>query len=129
MVAEISDRAGYGNSLIGTFTIAEAADGSAVTPVDLDRNYAFLAIRCTDISNVATPATDTAAVYVEPADAADAMLIVRDDVGSLSLALDVAFQRTIFVGAARHVRLVLSAVASGGSVVFQIYGIDAAVAR
>lgn len=129
MVAEIVDKAGYGNSFIATFTIGSGADGSAVTPIDLGRHYAFLCIRCTNVSNVATPATDTLAVYAEPADAATNMLIVKDDVGALGLALNVAFQRTIFVGAARHVRLVLSANASGGSVVFQIYGVDAAVSK
>ena len=124
-MAIIDKRNGYGNSAIGTFTIGTGADGSVVTPIDLLRHYGFLVIRCADITNVATPASDTVAVHIGMTDSDD-MLALKDDNGAVTIALDTTFHVALFIGAAQRVRLVLSANASGGSVVFEVYGIDAA---
>lgn len=117
--------AGYGNSDLSTFTIGNGADGSAVAPVDLGRQYAFIVIRCEDVSNAASP-SDTLAIKVSVGEG-DPVLAVKDDNGAVTHLMDTEFHRPLFVGVARRVQLVLSANASGGSVVIEVYGIDAAV--
>ena len=118
------DNNGFGNSDLFTFTIPNAADGSAVTPVDLLRHYAFFLVRCADVSNVAA-STDTLEFQIGIT-GADDMLRLEDENEEILITMDDTFQRVIFAGMARRIRPVLSAVASGGTVVIEIYGIDAA---
>lgn len=122
--ANFDDNSGYGNSAVNTFTIPDAADGSAVTPIDLERHYAFIILRCADVSNVGA-ATDTLGIQLGMTDADD-MLELEDNLQDVTIIMDDIFHRAIFVGAARRVRPVLSAVASGGTVVIEVYGADAA---
>lgn len=115
---------GYGNSAIGTFTIGTGADGSAVTPIDFLRHCAFFVVRCADVSNVAA-STDTLSFQIGMA-SSDDMLPLEDSLQEVTIIMDNIFHRAIFVGAARRIRGVLSANASGGSVVLEFYGVDAA---
>lgn len=115
---------GYGNSALGTFSIPDAADGSAVTPIDLVRHHAFIIVRCADVSNV-DAATDTLSFQIGMT-TSDDMLELEDGLGEVTIVMDDIFHRVIFVGAARRVRPVLSAVSSGGTVDIEIYGADAA---
>lgn len=125
--AKIDPFNGYGNSEIGVFTIGSGADGSAVTPTDLLRQYGFLVIRCADVSNVAAP-SDVLAIHIGMTDSDD-MLPLEDETGAVNIVMDGIFQTVLFIGAAQRVRFVLSANASGGSVVIEVYGIDAAVLK
>lgn len=107
-----------------TFTIETDDDGADVDAADLGRAYAWVVVRCPDVTHVAAD-TDTLAIQVGIQEG-DEPLTVKDADGDVAITVDGAFQQAIFVGAARYVRLVLSANASGGSVAFEVYGVDGA---
>ena len=114
-----------------TFTIANGADGSAVAAVDLGASYKIILIQCTDCSNVAASTNLTALVGYTAADTLSD-LYEQDDPstqwskGDLPTTGTLAFILTHATGA-RRLRLVLSNNASGGSVVFTVYGLDKGV--
>ncbi len=121
---EFNDDAGYGNSLGKEFLIASAETGALLDPVDLGRLYAFIVIRCTDVTNAAA-VSDTVAFHLGLTDN-DAMLPFEDENGVSTIILDDIFHRVLFVGAVQRVRCILSAAATG-NITFAIYGIDAAL--
>lgn len=132
MGREVNNNAGYGRSDAATFTIPSGATGSAVAAVDLERNYMYLMVKCEDASNIAAATNLTAQVGYDDADAL-VDLYERDDPstawskGSLPTSGSFGFALVHAVGAQR-LRLVLSNAASGGDVVFTVYGIGASVA-
>lgn len=110
-----------------TFTIANGANGSAVTPVDLGANYESLVVTCTDCQYIAATTTMSAVIGLGPADTL-CTLYAKDDpssawaTGNLPTSGTLAFGMT-YPFAVRRIRLVLSNNASGGSVVFNVYGL------
>lgn len=119
---------GFPRSDLKTFTIANGADGSAVDPVDLERNYAFFAVRCTDAQYIASSTTLAAQVGYADADALTNLWKQDGEAvwasGTLPTSGGFAFTLIHAFGAQR-LRLVLSNNASGGAVVFEVYGFDA----
>ena len=110
-----------------TFTIVAAADGSAVTPVDLGANYRYLAVKCEDCQYIQGATTITAEVGYEAADTISDLYAVDDpstawSIGALPTTGTLAFGMT-YPFAVRRIRFILSNAASGGSVVFKIYGV------
>jgi len=119
---------GYGNSDKKTFTITNGVTGSAIAPVNFDRQCAFIVVRCVDVSNAAAT-TDTLGIKISTTDTDDLLTLKDDSDAAITILMDSAFHRVIFVGNAKRVQVVLSQAASGGSVTVEVYGIDAAVAR
>lgn len=119
---------GFPRSDLKTFTIANGADGSAVDPVDLERNYAFIVVRCTDAQYIAASTTLGAEVGYADADAMTDLWKQDGEAiwasGTLPETGTFAFTIIPAFGAQR-LRLKLSNNASGGAVVFEVYGFDA----
>jgi hypothetical protein len=131
---ETKGERGYGRSDVGTFTIANGADGSAVTPIDLTRNYLYLLIVCEDDQYIAATTNLSAEVTYDDGDTPVPLYELNDpstqwSKGALPTAGNgFAFVLTHALGA-QEIRLILSNNASGGSVVFKIYGIGAGVEK
>lgn len=130
MGRETSLRAGYGRSDKQEFVIANGADGSTVDPVDLERNYAFHVVRCLDCQYIQAGTTLGIEAGMDDSDTL-ADLSEQDD-PSTPLAMDLptsgSFQTLVTHGlGAQRLRLVLSQVASGGGVTFEVYGLDQSV--
>ncbi len=111
-----------------TFTIADGADGSAVTPVDLEAGCKLIAITCADCQYVTAATNITAQVGFGASDGPFA-LYEQDDPGiewskgALPTTGTLAFLLTHATGA-RRLRLILSNNADGGAVVFSVWGLD-----
>lgn len=131
MARETVRKAGWGRSDVQTFTIPASADGSAVAEVDLGRNYAFIVVKCEDCSNI--PATTTLSAEVGYDDGDTLVdLYEQDDPGTLWESGNLPTSGTLgfllnHAAGAQRLRLKLSNNASGGSVVFSIYGWDGGV--
>jgi len=110
------------------FTIANGANGSAVTPADLGANYRVVIIRCEDCQYI--PATTTMALELGESGADTVCEMCEIDApdtiwtsgnlptsGTLRAVLTHAF-------GCRRVRVVLSKNSTGGSTVFTIAGAD-----
>jgi hypothetical protein len=119
----IDPNAGYGMSSKLQFVIPNGATGVAVDAVDLGRHYAWVIIRITSATGIAAAATLAVHLGME---AADTPIVLSDD--NLPLTADAIGHHLLFVGGARRVRLVLSAVTTG-EVTIDIWGADAAVAQ
>lgn len=120
---------GYARSDVATFTIADGADGSAVDPVDLSTNYLYCLIKCEDCQYIAASTSLTALVGYDDSDTMSVLYELNDpgtqwSKGDLPTSGTLAFAMTNALGAQR-IRFVLSNAASGGSVVFKVYGIGA----
>jgi hypothetical protein len=121
----------YGRFVAGdpeTFTIADAADGSAVAAVDLAFNYKLVVVKCEDCQYIQASTNLTALVGYEALDTLSD-LYEQDDPGtqwskgSLPTTGTLAFVMTHAIGV-RRLRLVLSNASSGGATVFKVYGLD-----
>ena len=114
---------------VKTFTIGNSADGSAVTPVDIDLDNAkALVITCEDCQYIQASTSLSAQVGYDESDTMCALYELDDpstawSKGSLPTSGTLAFVLTHAFGA-RRLRLILSNAASGGSVVFKVIGID-----
>lgn len=117
---------------VQTFTIANGADGSAVDAVSIGGspggNYKAVLITCTDCSNIAA-STSLTALFDPTGNGTLVDLYEVNDPstqwskGDLPTSGTLGFVLTHAFGLWR-LRLVLSQNASGGNVVFNIYGID-----
>ena len=113
---------------VKTFTIAAAADGSAVAAVDLGSNYKIVTVKCEDCQYIQATTNISAQVGYTPGDTL-CNLYDQDDPstvwskGALPTSGTLAFVLTHATDAHR-LRLVLSKAASGGSVVFKVQGYD-----
>jgi len=123
----------FGNTISGekTFTIAAAADGSAVAAVDLGANYAMILVYSTDLSKVDASTALTALVGYDDSDTL-VDLYTEDDPSTLwsKSAIPATGTMAFFLrsaAGARQLRLVISNVANGGSVVFKVRGMGGAV--
>ena len=110
-----------------TFTIANAADGSLVTPVDLGTPFKVIGIVCEDCSNIAAAsnladqvAMDGGSTYSDLYEENDPSTIWSK--GTLPVTGTLAFVLTHAFGA-RQIRLILSN-NTDGEVVFSIFGLD-----
>lgn len=119
-----SDNSGFGVSLGKVATIPDGQT-TISTPLDLGRIYAWIVVRCTDVSNAAAT-TDTLSLQLGVT-VDDTIAPLRETSANKTITMDAIFHEPIFVGAARRVKPVLSAAASGGSVIIEVYGVDAAV--
>ena len=117
----------HAKSEVKTFTIAAGATGAAVAAVDLGANFDLIWVTCGDCSHIQAATSLTAQVAIAEG-ATVAALYEQDDPstawsnGALPTSGTLAFVLTHAAGA-RYVRLVLSAAASGGTVVFSIVGL------
>lgn len=131
MGRETVRKAGFGRSDEKTFTIASGADGGEVAAVDLGRNYAFIVVKCEDCSNIPSTTSLSAEVGYDTADTL-CDLYEQDDPstewskGNLPTSGTLGFLLNHAAGAQR-IRLKLSNNASGGNVVFKVYGWDGGV--
>lgn len=113
---------------IETFTIPNAADGSAVAAVDLGGNFKGVLIKCEDCQYIAATTTVGAKVGYTGSDTLSD-LYEQDDPGTiyaggnLPTTGTLAFVLTHAFGV-RRIQLILSNNASGGPVVFKIQGLD-----
>ena len=124
---ETHEEAGYGRSDKMTFTIVAGNNGANVEAVNLGRNYAYIIIRCDDCQHFQQGTTlgvkvadDEAqnlnSVYEFAANVLTLTAIALPTSGSLRFLFTPAF-------GAQYVHFTLSANASGGSAVFDVYGI------
>lgn len=122
---------GYGRSAKQTITIPNGATGSGLY-ANLGRNYAYIVVRCTDCSNIAA-STNLSALVAYDENETMCTLYERDDPstawskGSLPTSGTLSFVLVHALGA-QFISLVLSNAASGGSVVFEVYGIAESIA-
>lgn len=122
---------GYGRSDKLSFTIGNGATGALVAAVDLGRNYAYLLVKCENCQYIPSTTTLKANVGYADDDALSA-LKERDDPGTewvsgnLPTSGSLAFALVHALGAQR-IQFVLSKAASGGAVVFDVYGILAGI--
>ncbi len=117
---------GYGRSLEQTYTIASGDTVGAF--VDFGRKYTFFLVRVLDASNIAAATTITAQAADVESEALQDVFVTNDPASVWSkgsLPTSGAF-RFLFSEAwgARLLRFTLSVAASGGSVEFQIVGVD-----
>jgi len=121
------NRKGFSRSEVASFTIANGADGSGVAAVDLGRGYNYLIVKCESCIRIQAATTLSALVGYDNADTLCA-LKMRDDPGlawvssALPTTGTLAFALLHAIGVQR-IQFVLSQNASGGSVVFKVYGI------
>lgn len=126
---------GYGRSTIEQITIA--AGETTADPVDLGRNYAFIAIRCANLDPI--QANTTIALYVgyDTDDDDDALYRLGNlnyDGGDWATDNLPTTERTLAFGVpaaafAQKVKIVLNNAPSGAPVVFEIIGFDPSVNR
>jgi hypothetical protein len=119
-----SDNSGFGVSVSKVATIADGQT-TISEPLDLGRIYAWIVVRCADVSNAAAT-TDTLSFQLGVT-VDDTLAPLRVDSASKTILLDAVFHEVLFVGAARRVKPILSDAADGGTVIIEVYGIDAAV--
>lgn len=109
-----------------TYTIAENTDGTGNTTLNLGANYKVIGIQCEDCSNIPAQTNMSAQVAFD-ANSAIHDLYEQDDPatewsqGALPTTGTLAFILTHAFGT-RKIRLILSNMASGGDVVFKIFG-------
>lgn len=110
-----------------TFTIPNAATGSAVAAVQFNRRYKYFLIQCADCNNIDSTTTLGVAMGLDGTDTLH-NVYTQDDPGTIwaggnlpTTAITLAFILTHARGAER-LRLILSKV-SVGEVVFKITGI------
>jgi hypothetical protein len=111
------------------FTIPNAADGSAVAAVDLERNYGFIVVSCPDTSNIAADTNLSAQVADD--DSGSLLPLYTQDAGGAwqSAVLPTSGGLRFWLSPAfgvQRLRLILSN-NSSGEVVFHIYGFDGTV--
>lgn len=122
-----SDYDGFGKSDTYTFTIGNGANGSAVSAVDLGKQYASVHIECLDCSNIASTTTLSANYTTE--DGGTLVALKKMDTFEAWASENLPTSGTMggYLNHAlgvREIQLVLSNNASGGSVVFRITGYD-----
>lgn len=115
-----------------TFTIGIGADGSAVTPVDLEANYESVIVASANMSGI--PAVTTLGAQVG-FDATGTMYVLYDQndpstpwvsSGNLPTAGTMAMELTLAKGV-RRLRFILSQVAAGCEVAFTVRGLNKAL--
>lgn len=131
MARDTVRKAGWGRSDVQTFTIPASADGSGVDAIDLERNYAFIVVKCEDCSNIPS---STSLSFEVGYDNSDTLcdLYEQDDPSTIYSKGDLPTSGTLafllnHAAGAQRLRPVLSNNASGGSVVFKVYGWDGGV--
>ena len=112
------------------FTIGSGADGSSVDPVDFGRPISAFLVVCEDCSNIAGSSSLTAQVVYDDGSTMVDLYEINDPTTKWSQT-DLPTSGTLgfyleHAGGAQQLRLVLGNNASGGSVVFKIYGFGAA---
>ena len=112
-----------------TFTIGDAADGSAVAPVDFERPTQGMLIVCEDCSNIAASSSLTAQVVYDGGDTECDLYEISDPTTQWSQT-DLPTTGTLAFylehpAGAQQLRLILGNAADGGSVVFKVYGFGA----
>lgn len=119
---------GFGRSDQYTFTIPSGATGSAVTPINLLRNYAFLVVTCEDATGVASGTLGAQVSY----DASGTMCaLYQQDMAAIWASMTLptsgtfAFVLSHAFGAQR-LRFVASA-STDADLVLKVYGFDATV--
>lgn len=131
MSRQVGQGVGFARSDSQTFTIANGANGSAVTPLDFGRGYAMYIVKVASTANIAAACGLSIKVSYAAADA-EVDLFNSDDpstkwsksplptgANSFGFVLSSAF-------AAQKLRFILSVNATG-NVVFEVYGIDPSV--
>lgn len=124
-----NENSGFGVSLGKVATIADGQT-TISEPIDLGRIYAWVVVRCADVGNVAAPTNTLSFQLGVTVDDTLVPLREKDNAGddvNKTILMDAVFHQQIFIGAARRVKPILSAAASGGSVIIEVYGVDAAV--
>ena len=124
---EGSEFAGFGRSEDKTFVIGSGANGSAVDPVNLGRNYAFIVIKCENCTGIASSTNmRVQAGYSDEDTLCDVYETdtpgTRWNKGSLPTSGTFAMQCSHAAGAQR-LRIILSNNTSG-AVTFKIFGWD-----
>lgn len=110
-----------------TFTIGSGASGSAVTPIDLGRAYAFIVVSCDDASHIPSTTTMTAQAAsddtgtVKPVYQQNGVAVWTSGTLPTSGGFRFVLPHAAF---AQQLRFVLSNNASGGSVAIDVYGFD-----
>lgn len=110
---------------VKTFTITSGNDGSSVDAVDLGANYDIIVVKCESASNI--QADTTLGVEVGYGESDTLVDLYSQDLAAIAasgaLPTSGGFAAVLSnAAAARRVRIVLSANASGGSVVFKVQG-------
>ena len=131
MTRNVGANVGFSRSDAQTFTIGNAADGSAVTPLDFGRGYAMYIVKIASTANIAAATGLRIKVSYAAADA-EVDLYNSDDpttrwsksplptgANSLGFVLTTAF-------GAQKLRFILSQNATG-NVAFEVYGVDPTV--
>ena len=128
---ETYEDVGWGRSDIHTFTIPNGNTGANIGNLNLGRNYAYIIVRCDDCQYIAQATTlgiTTAmdenqqmnSVYELANNTLTLMAPALPNTGSMRFLLTPAF-------GAQYISFTLSANASGGNVVFTVYGIAESV--
>lgn len=114
---------GFGSSNKMEATIASGQ--TTATTIDLGRPYATITIRCADCSHI--PASTTLSVKVAD-DKDDVACAVYDAITGVTLPVGnlptTGTYRVVIPAYCRSIILALSQAASGGNVVFEVYGYD-----
>lgn len=128
MTRQPGSAVGFGRSDLQTFTIANGANGSAVTPLNFLRGHAYYVVICEDASFIPATTTlraqvgyDTGATMLDLYEQNDPA--TRWTKGSLPVTGTLSFILSHAFGA-QYLRFILSNNATGGSVVFKVYGFD-----
>lgn len=121
------EQAGWGRSDKQTYTIVNADTGAGNSPVNLGRNYAYVVIRCADCSHIAGSTTLGIKTAMDEAQALCSSYIYESNTltlvaPTLPTSGSMQFYFLPALGA-QYVHLTLSKNTSGGTAVFEIYGL------
>ena len=124
---ETHEEAGWGRSDLQTFTIVNGNNGANVGNINLGRNYAYIVLRCDDCQYVAQAATLGIKVAMDEEQNMNSLYeFTSSDFAILAPSLPTSGSFHVLLTpafGAQYLHFTLSADASGGSVIFQVYGI------
>ena len=128
---EAHEEVGWGRSDPQTFTIPNGNTGANIGNLDLGRNYAYIIVRCDDCQYIAKDTTLGILTAMDEAQQMNSVYeLANNTLTLLAPALPTAgsmrFLLTPAFGA-EYIHFTLSANASGGNVVFTVYGIAESV--
>lgn len=126
---ETHNEVGWGRSDKKTFTIVNGNTGANVEAVNLGRNYAYIIIRCDNCAYIAASTTLGIKVAMDEAQSLNSIYIFDSSANTLTALAptlptsgSMQFMCVPTFGA-QYVHFTLSKNATGGSVVFDVYGV------
>lgn len=129
---EEHNTSGFGRSDKQTFTIVNGNTGANVEAVNLGRNYAYIVIRCDNCQYIQAGTTLGLKVAMDESQALNsAYNLTAGTLAILALSMPTSGSLHFLcvpVFGAQYVHLTLSKNASGGSVVFDVYGLAGSIA-